>query len=190
MTADSNLVPIPRRLEHPPRSVGNAEQDLPIMIDWFWEAYQVILSSTNYINSQINNPEFSVANLPDPTEATTASAQQTANEAFNLANTATNNINATLELANESIERLNNFISGTFTISETDVGSQVIFTDPQPDNDYRVIVQPISFTGTPPIDAFVVETKTYNANSFDVIMSRDPLVGNSITFEWQLIRNT
>lgn len=175
MTSDRNLVPIPNELPYPPRGTGNAQNDYPVMIDWFWQAFQVIRQSINYINSQVNNAEFSVADLPDPTTATTATAQQTANEAYQLASTA--------------INRLNNLVSGIFTVQDPDVGTQVIFDNELPDNNYRIIVQPVSFTGAPPIEAFIVNTKTYQTTDFTVIMGDTPGAGNSITFEWQLIRN-
>lgn len=53
MTSDNaidNSVPIPRTLEPPPRSTGNASLDLPILLDWFYRAYQVIQESVDYIN--------------------------------------------------------------------------------------------------------------------------------------------
>lgn len=167
--------PIPRTLETPPRTTGNATADLPILIDWFWRAYQVITQSVAYINSQVNNPDFNVADLPDPTNTTLAQAQQTANDAYNLANTA--------------INRLNGFISGSFTLSDADTGAVVTFNTPQVDANYRVLVQPVDFTGTPPTDAFIVAEKSYTAASFTVIMIGTPGLGNTTTFDWQLIRN-
>jgi len=168
--------PIPRTLEAPPRTTGNPQRDLPILIDWFYRAWQVVQQSINYINSQVNNPDFSVADLPDPTNTTLANAQQTANDAYNLANTA--------------INRLNGFVSGTFTISDTDVGVELVFSTPQLDTDYRVIIQPVSFTGTPVDNAFIVKTKTYATDKFTVIMLAAPDTSNSVTYEWQLIRNS
>ena len=75
---ESGAVPIPRTLETPPRTTGIVQNDLPILIDWFYRAYQVITQSVAYINSQVNNPDFSVADLPDPSNTTLAQAQQTA----------------------------------------------------------------------------------------------------------------
>lgn len=173
--ADS-LVPIPRTLEPPPRTTGNATTDLPLLIDWFYRAYQVITESVKYINSQISNPEFNVADLPDPQNTTLALAQQTANDAYNLANTADN--------------RIDGMISGTFTTTNSDTGAIITFSTPQIDSNYRVIIQPTGKIASPPIDAFVVAQKTYTAESFTVIMFGIPGVGNSVTWEWQLIRNS
>ncbi len=175
MTTPSTT-PIPRTLESPPRTTGNPQSDLPILIDWFWRAYQVIQQSVAYINNQISNPEFSVASLPDPANTTLAQAQQTANDAYNLANTAD--------------RRIDGLITGTFTTSDADTGATVTFTTAQVDADYRVIVQATGSTGAPAIDAFVVAQKTYTATDFTVIMFGTPGLGNTVTFEWQLIRNS
>ena len=175
MTSDSSLVPIPRTLESPPRTTGNPQQDLPLLVDWFWRAYQVITQSVAYINSQVNSSEFTVANLPDPDNTTLAQAQQTANDAYNL--------------ASENANRLDGFISGTFDISDTDVGIELTFTDEQPDNDYRVWIQAVATVGTPTGDAYIVKEKTYESDKFTVIMLSSPGSGNTITYEWQLIRN-
>jgi len=48
---NNNNTPIPRTLETPPRTTGNVQQDFPILIDWFYRAYQVITQSVNYINT-------------------------------------------------------------------------------------------------------------------------------------------
>lgn len=175
-TQQSSAVPIPRTLETPPRTTGQVQRDLPLLVDWFYRAYQVITQSVAYINSQVANPDFNVANLPDPANTTLAQAQQTANDAYNLANTNTN--------------RLNGLIAGTFTTQDADVGVEVTFTVAQKDTAYRVWVQAVDNTGTPSSDAFIVKEKTYETGKFTVIMLGTPGSGNTITFEWQLIRNS
>ncbi len=175
-TTTSSTVPIPRTLETPPRTTGNPQSDLPILIDWFWRAYQVIQQSVAYINNQVSNPEFSVANLPDPANTTLAQAQQTANDAYNLANTAD--------------KRIDGFISGTFTLADADTGATITFDTPQKDADYRVFIQATGSTLTPPVEAFVIASKAYSVASFAVIMFGTPGAGNTVTFEWQLIRNS
>lgn len=168
--------PIPRTLEAPPRTTGNAQQDLPILIDWFYRAYQVIQQSVNYIND-IADPNITIVeNLPDPDGTTLAQAQQTANDAYSL--------------GLEAQTRLDGFIAGTVTISDADTGFVVTFGTAQVDTSYRVMVQAVTSTGTPTVDAFVIKQKTYTVADFTVTMFGTPGVGNSITFEWQLIRNS
>ncbi len=177
MTEPAQLpVPIPRTLETPPRTTGNLQQDMPLLINWFWRAYQVIQQSVAYINSQVTNPAFNVADLPDPANTTLAQAQTTANNAYNLANTAN--------------KRIDGFFTGTFTIADAGTGVTVTFNTKQLDNNYRVFVQAVGSAGSPPVDAYVVAQKTYTATDFAVIMVAAPGMGNSVDFEWQLIRNS
>lgn len=181
MTTDNSInsaasVPIPRTLETPPRTTGNVQQDLPLLIDWFYRAYQVITQSVAYINNQVNEPDFNVADLPDPSNTTLALAQETANNAYNLANSAD--------------KRIDGFIHGTFTIQENDVGVNVTFNVPQKDANYRVWVQATNSVGSPATQAFIVKQKTYTTTQFTVIMLGSPGEGNSVTYEWQLIRNS
>jgi len=173
---ETTLAPLPRTLESPPRTTGNPQADLPILIDWFWSAYRSFLEIFNYINAQVTNPDFNIAALPDPENTTLAQAQQTANEAYNLANSATN--------------RLDGFISGVFETADADTGVVVTFNEAQPDNDYTVFVQAVNSVGGAPVEAHVVMEKAYSATQFSVIMFGIPGVGNTITWEWRLIRNT
>jgi len=169
------MAELPSTLESPPRTTGNPQTDLPILIDWFWKAYQVIQQSVLFINEEVSPTIITVANLPDPDGTTLEEAQQTANDAFSL--------------ATANAIRLDGFISGTFLVENTDVGAVLTFATPQVDTSYRVIIQPISFTGTPATNAFLLKTKTYTTDDFTAIMLAAPGASNSITFEWQLIRN-
>ena len=187
---DNGNAPIPRTLEAPPRTTGDAQQDLPILIDWFYRAYQVITQSVTYINSQVDSGDVTVANLPDPNSTTLAAAQQTANNAYTLADTVQNDLEDAvndIEALQERVTDINS-IYGTFDISDTDVGIELTFVEEQPDTDYRVIVQPLSNTGSPANNAFIVKEKTYATDKFTVIMLAAPGAGDTITYEWQLIR--
>ncbi len=191
-------VPIPRTLETPPRTTGNAQQDFPIIIDWFWRAYQVITESVAFINQQVQeSPDLNVNDLPNPATATISSAQTTANLAYALADQADNKADA-LEPRMDAAEadittltgRLDGFIHDTFTITGAFTGVVVTFGTPQPDTDYRIIVQPLSSTGAPASGAYTVKEKTYGTADFSVTMVAAPGGITSVTYEWQLIRNT
>lgn len=192
------VTPIPRTLETPPRSTGRPELDFPILIDYVYRAYQVIVQSVNYINAQVqDNPNLNVNDLPDPGNTTLAQAQTTANLAYALADQAdvkADALDTRLDTAEPKIttleNRLNGFITDTFTISEAFTGVSVTFGTAQPDDNYRVLIQAKSFTGTPAIGAFIIASKTYNAADFSVTLYQAPGTGASVTYEWQLIRNT
>lgn len=166
-----------RPLETPPRTSGNAQADIPILVDWLYKAYLSIKSAIDFINGQVkDNPNLELTNLPDPANSTIAQAQTTANQAYTLAAKVQDDIQ-------------NGHVSGTVTISDTADSATVNLAVNQPDANYRVILQAISFTATPASGAFTVKSKSYSANSFSVTLVAAPGSGNSVTFEWQMIRN-
>ena len=183
--------PIPRTLETPPRSTGNAQKDFPIMIDWFYRAYQVIQAAVNFINGQVTeNPDLDVTNLPDPATSTIAQAQTTANQAYALA---VESSDAT-ETAQTEIDALETKfaanVDGTVTISDAAVGDTVAFAAAQADTNYTVMIQAKSITGAPATGAYTKQTKTYATGNFSFTLVAAPGAGTSITFDWQLVRNT
>lgn len=242
----ATTVPVPQPLEPPPRSTGDAQNDYPLLLNWLQRAYQNILQAVQYINQQVTAPDFDPTNLPDPATATTASAQQTANDAYVLAgqaedkaeaaqtdadtaqttattaqttantaatdatnalaaastaqtdattalsnaSTALSTANSAQSLANTNAAVLARMVSGTTTVSDASTGATVTFGSAQPDTAYTVNVQAKSSTGGPSIDSFVVISKTYATGNFSFTIGAAPGVGNSVTFEWQLIRIT
>lgn len=171
----SDEVQVPRTLETPPRSTGNAHADFPLILDWMWKAYQVISQSVNYIKAQATSPDVNIEDLPDPATATISSAQVTANQAY--------------ALANDQKGRIDNFISGTVTVSDTDDNGSVSFSSTQGNSDYRIILQAKSVTGAPAAASLAIKTKTYTEAGFSFTLGSAPGAGTSVTFEWQLIRN-
>lgn len=168
----------PKALEPPPRTTGNAVTDLPLLIDWFWRAYQVITQSVNYIRDRVDPTLDVVDDLPDPNGTTLAQAQATANAAYSQAQ-ATKNLIA-------------GWLFGTAAIADANVGVTINFdsSHQQADLNYTITPVVIDFDGTPTTDAFVVSTINYALDHFDIIMVGAPGVGNSVTVQWQLIRNT
>lgn len=77
-------------LPAPPRSTGNPQQDLPLIVDWMYKLYQVVIVNQYYIsqNSQTDAQNFDASSLPDPSNTNLATAQDTANKAYGLAFTA------------------------------------------------------------------------------------------------------
>lgn len=183
-------VPIPRQLESPPRTTGNAQMDFPIVIDWLWRAYQIIAQAVNYINAQIeDNPDININDLPDPATSTVAQAQTTANQAYALATQAQNTANSAKSDAAALKNRLDGFTGGTFTIADFNTTASVNIPT-QADVNYRVMVQPRSSVGSPEDEAFTIRAKTYATSNFSVTLLGWPGAGNSVTFDWQLVRNT
>lgn len=167
-------VKLPRILEPPPKSTGDAQNDYPLLINWIYRAYQNIQQIAFYIQGQVDVPEFNPSDLPDPASATTASAQETANNAYTLAS------------QNRGI--LRSFITGTVTVSEGATTGSVTFASAQSDTAYTVILQAKDSAGSPAIDSFIVKSKTYTTAGFTFTIGAAPGEDNSVTFEWQLIR--
>lgn len=158
MSVEQTVAQVPRVLETPPRTTGDATQDLPLLIDWFWRAYQTIIQATEYVTQQVS-------------VLTTALS------------------NTQVDVSN--LKTIIGFmIRGIVTVSGTNTGFSVTFTDNLPDNDYVVYVQAISSTGVPTAESFIISAKTYTASGFTVTMLLAPGAGTSVTYDWQLIRNT
>lgn len=183
----STELPIPRQLEAPPRTTGNAQNDFPIIIDWFWRAYQTIAAAVNYINQQVNeNPDINVNNLPDPSTSTVAQAQLTANQAYVLAQQAG-------AKADEIARILSRNKRGTVTVSGTSSNGSVNFgggANNQPDVNYTVFLQPVSREGAPDTGAYTVIGKNYTTTGFSFTLENSPGEANSVTFDWSLVRAT
>lgn len=164
-------------LETPPRTTGNAQSDIPILVDWFYKAYLAISRAIQFINGQVTaNPDLTITDLPNPATSTVAQAQTTANEAYILATVVRQNIQK-------------GHVFGTFTITGAADSATVALPEDQPDTDYRIIIQAISTTGTPNTDSYNVKSKSYSVDDFSVTLVAAPGVSNSVTFEWQMIRN-
>lgn len=164
-------------LENPPRTSGNAQQDIPILVDWLYKAYLVIKSAVEFINGQVaENPNLNLTDLPNPATSTIAQAQTTANQAYTLASKVQDDIQ-------------NGHVSGSVTISDIADSETINLSVPQPDPNYRAILQAVAFSGTPDDGAFTIKSKSYTANSFSVTLVAAPGLGNSVTFEWQMVRN-
>jgi len=176
--------PIPRQLESPPRTTGNIQQDIPLIVDWMFRCYQIIQQAVNYINGQIqDNGDITATDLPNPQTSTVAQAQTTANQAYTIATNAQKDADAL-----EAIVARN--VSGTVTVSDASTGATVNFGTTQPNTNYTVNIQAKSITGVPVSDAYIITGKTYATGNFSFTIKDAPAPGNSITFEWHLARIT
>lgn len=209
---------LPKTLEPPPRSTNDAQSDYPLLINWIYKAYQNITGIALYIQAQVVTPDFNPTNLPDPSTATTASAQLTANQAYDLAGTAktaadaaqatataaaaaaaTAGTNATAALAaataaQSGVNTLNALLGhydrGTVTITGGASSATVTLPSAQPDTDYRAILQAITSSGAPALDVFVVVSKSYTINDFTFNIGAAPGGVKSVTYEWQIVRKS
>jgi hypothetical protein len=172
----------------PPRLSGDPANDQAAVVQWAWDFYESVVIQNYYVSQagQFDPGDFDPSTLPDPATATIASAQQTANEAYALAVVA----DEKADEATEAAARTENWVRGTFSIADANTSGTYTFTTPQADNDYNVFINAKGYTGTPAsVDSTLVIQKVYSTNSFSVTINAAPGVGNSVIFDFILVRN-
>lgn len=161
----------------PPRLQGvTSDPNIPLIFNWAWDFYNAVVTNNYYLNSanQFDAGDFDSSTLQDPSTATIATAQTTANEAYVLAAKA-NNVTS-------------GWLMGEITLSGSETVGTFTFTNEQPDTDYIIMIGPKTYTGTPSIDPFRIIKKTYNTDSFEFTVNGAPGSGASVTFDFVLIR--
>jgi hypothetical protein len=184
--ADTNTTSVVKGiLKPPPRSTGNAQMDLPLLLNWLYEFYLVNQSANQYLDDQTNAGDFDPSKLPDPALSTVASAQDTANKAFTLANSANN-------LAKDANDRTKGWYRFELTFGAGDGSKTYDFSsngkDDQTDTDYMVILSPKSYTGSAVLDGFIIIEKSYSTTGFTITLNGAPGTGATITYDGTLIR--
>lgn len=83
---DNAIVPPPPRA-----STGDPAMDVRILLDWLWNFYQATVLESGLLDPtyQATAAPFDPNNLPDPTNSSIATAQDTANRAYQLAQSLT-----------------------------------------------------------------------------------------------------
>lgn len=194
----------------PPRSSGNDQKDLAALTDWTWQLYQVVALQETFVTtaSQINN-NFDPATLPNPSTSNTATAQGTANSAYVLANdaeersilaqslantaqltanTAVANSATAQTTANTANDRTKNWAHGSLTITDASTNEVATLAVAQADTAYDVLVTPAGTSGIPPDGAYLVTDISKTNADFTVTIKAAPGVGNSVTFNYLLVR--
>lgn len=188
----------------PPRLTGDPQQDMLIVAAHLNEIYQ-----NTFVNYQVTKTVtgydpagFDPASLPDPASTTLGKAQRTANDAYALANSAksdaasvketADDAKATADTAEATANTANNktkdWLWGNFTISGTNNTATMTFGEPQADAIYWVVVSVKDYSGSPPPEALVAIRHAYTTTTFTVTINAAPGAGNSVTFNWLLVR--
>lgn len=170
----------------PPRSTGNAQQDLPLLIDWMWRFYSSVVTAQYYLTTsgQQSDPgTFDPSTLPDPSDSSIPQAQQTANNAYVLANA------AKVE-ADKSAALTKNWETGTFTVSGSASTSSISFAadKQQPDTNYKVFLTVANFTGGPVLDSLLPIRQVVTTSGFTITLGLAPGTGASVTYNWLILR--
>lgn len=85
-------------------------------------------------------------------------------------------------------DTLANNLRGSFTVSAGATTGTVTFTVEEPDNNYKLVVTPVSDTGTPAAGSNRVKKIAKSEDEFVVTIEAAPGDGASVTFDWILIR--
>lgn len=180
MATSGSRVPPP-----PPRLTGNVLQDLIAIVNWLWDFYRAAVLEEFFLNvdTQAQTGTVTITNLPDPANTNLATAQKTANDAYQLANTA----NTTANAANN---RTKNWRRGTVTIENLDTNKTVTLSPAEPDTNYMIVMQVKDFEDSPDLGATQVIRKVYSTGSFQFFVNAAPgAATDKVTFEWLLIRD-
>jgi hypothetical protein len=79
--------------------------------------------------------------------------------------------------------------SGSFTISESDTTATVSFAATQDDTEYQIHEDATNVTGTPAAGSSTRASLAKTTTGFVIAMEAAPGAGNSVTFDWSLMRS-
>lgn len=203
-------------LPPPPRSTGNAQQDLALIVDWEFQLYNAV---TAYVQSQTAAPPFNPGTLPDPASTSLAAAQTTANQAYTLANTAENtavtaqatataagltasgavssaaaaalaaaSAQATANTALAEANIIAGWFGGQLVISDAATDAVHTFSSSEADTNYRVFVTPVALSGGAAPGANRVLAVVKTTTDITLNIETAPGVGESATFDFLVVR--
>lgn len=167
----------------PPRLSGDLASDFQALINWVSDFYKSAVLQGFFLNVQNQGQGGSddpPPNLPDPANTNLAQAQQTANDAYLLA-----------QAAQAEANRTDGWFTGSLTISAGASSAVHTFTaaQTQADTNYKVLVVAQTFVGTPTVSSFPIIRITKTTTNFTIEVSASPGLGNSVTFDFMLVRN-
>lgn len=174
----------------PPRQTGDPNVDLPSMIQWAHAFYQAAVIEEAFLQTaaQLADSTFDPTTLPDPASTTVAQAQQTANEAYILADAA--DTKADTAQTGVNLLELKDVETGTVTVAASSTTATVTFAAAQADTNFYPILTPSGYTGTPPIGATEIIQISKTTAGFTITVNASTGVGNTVTFNYHVHRNS
>lgn len=175
-------IPVPPQ---PPRMTGDVNRDVVSIAFWLNQFYQYAFLQNAVLTAsgQSQAGTFDPTTLPDPASSTVAKAQNTANQAFILANAAKVEADGLLRRV---------IASGQFTVTGAATGPAAALALPvtEPDTNYQVIATAASSTGAPVTSSFIVASTAKTTTTFTPTLAAAPGAGNSVTFDYFVVRNS
>jgi hypothetical protein len=173
--ADDTTTKTTTSLLPPPRLSGDAG-DAPALAQWLNDVHKLIIKQGSTINNLSGSTGTLDPNsLPDPAKASIASAQATANAAYQLATQA------------EGKAEKFRFI-GQVTISDAATTGDLTLPNHEVDTGYFAIATAASSTGTPASGSRTVAGFVNAVDKVTVSVVTAPGVGNSVIFNVALFR--
>jgi hypothetical protein len=159
----------------PPRMFGDWSVDGPALSQWFKDLTAVTLRQVQTIE-QLGGSAGSVDpnDLPDPASTNLATSQQTANDAYLAALGA----------------RANLVFAGQITINDAATSADATFSTSQADTHYSVTATLSATTGTPAAGSTSPSGIAKTITKATISVSPAPGLGNSVTFDVSVWRNT
>lgn len=166
----------------PPRQTGDVAVDMAAQAQWNKGLYDALVLNGQFLSTaeQFDTGDFDPDSLPSPSNTNVAQAQQTANEAYQLAAAAL--VRAT---ANQEIIEL----FGTVTVSNADTTGSATFSEAQEDATYSLVLTAVSETGTPAAGSATITKQEKTTGGFTITVEVAPGASNSVTFAWHLRRS-
>lgn len=163
----------------PPRHTGRDREDIVASFNWSHDFYEAAVVNGYFLDvvNSFATVTFDPASLIDPASATVATAQETANTAYLLADQA----------YAEALDARP--LAGSASIADPATSFVHTFAEVEPDADYYVAVSPSGFTGAPAAGSRTVVSVVKTTADFTVTIQAAPGVGASVTFDWILGRN-
>lgn len=166
-TPQSGLTRVPTQ---PPRMSGNADEDVRSLSSWIQTFYESGVIQNYFENTISKSSSFTPESLPDPANTNAATAQETANEAYILANAAE--------------AKTRGWVTGHFQITETDDTYVFSFSDEQEDAQYRILLTRVGESSVAAgADHVVSVAKTEN----DFTVTFDSAPGAGETADWDFL---
>lgn len=159
----------------PPPNIPTGQASDPMLlrsiVEWMWSFYKTTVKEGYFAQT---SEVQALSNLIDPTSATAASAQATANSA--------------LSLATVNDGRLNDIKAGTVTVSGTATAAAASFATAFADTAYYVAYGVESVTGAPASGSYTPSGTAKTVNDLTLSLLAAPGAGNAITYNWIAVR--
>lgn len=191
-TPTNPATPSQSLLVAPPRTTGDPQQDLALIVNWMYLLYQILQVNGTFVTaaSQVTANTFNPTTLPDPANTNLANAQQTANNAYALASQAETAATAAQADATTSLNKTKHWVVGQLTISGTATSATHTFSgaEAQTDTAYKIIASASAQSGAPAAGSSTLLTVTKNTAGFALNIATAPGGGNAVTFDFILTR--